>query len=55
MIQEGMKILEPRSDPILSDGSYPREITERIPEFQVGPSEASISSVVFLFSVFFSP
>src|SRR5271166_959329 len=38
-----------------SDGSYPREITERIPEFQVGPSEASISSVVFLFSVFFSP
>ena len=29
------------------------EITERIPV--VGPSEASISSVVFLFSVFFSP
>ena len=31
------------------------EITERIPKFQVGPLEVSISSVVFLFSVFFSP
>ncbi len=31
MVQEDMKILEPRSDPILRMGVTPREITERIP------------------------
>ena len=42
MVQEDMKILEPRSDPILRMGVTPREITERIAGFPRQPRSAQI-------------